>query len=104
MCPVTVNGEPVNAVVETGSVSFRSPFGWEVSVDSAGDVLLAEGQSLTDYSVRLTAAPVEDEGRLYTESQEIHMVFTLPEGLSLPEGEYVLIRRPEQCVREMQRS
>ena len=44
---VTVNGEPVNAVVETGSVSFRSPFGWEVSVDSAGDVLLAEGQSLT---------------------------------------------------------
>ena len=86
---VTVNGEPVNAVVETGSVSFRSPFGWEVSVDSAGDVLLAEGQSLTDYSVRLTAAPVEDEGRLYTESQEIHMVFTLPEGLSLPEGEYV---------------
>ena len=89
------SGDTVPVEYTGGTVTFNVPFGWtaDIGSDTENPALIISNGVLQDYTAGINIAPIENQERIYTKSQEINISVKISGGgqLVLPEGRYECI-------------
>ena len=76
------SGDTVPVEYTGGTVTFNVPFGWtaDIGSDTENPALLISNGVLQDYTAGINIAPIENQERIYTKSQEINISVKISRG------------------------